>query len=165
MNTVLTPADEDDVDENVDSSSVGPGSLGSVGGGGPNTPGAGGVGGGPGSSSFPRLDDNASNIKAFQSRLEDLRTCNDLIVKHAAALHKSLAELEATDATREDLVSRTKTVNERATLFRISSNAMVNVSTKNVNERATLFRIASNVMVIVSIGLGFTFCRDVLCHG
>ena len=52
-------------------------------------------------------------------------------MKHGAALQKSLADLEAlhaTDALHADLPSRMKTVNERATLFRISSNAMINVS-------------------------------------
>ncbi|KAF2346431.1 Pleckstrin domain [Trinorchestia longiramus] len=115
----------DSDDDEVEESSVDGG--GSMGGGGPGNSGAG----------YPR-DDSATNIKAFQSRLEDLRTCNDLIVKHATALHKSLAELEAVDASRDDLVSKMKTVNERATLFRISSNAMVNVSTST-----ELLRLAS----------------------
>ena len=65
--------------------------------------------------------------------MEDLRTCNDLICKHAAALHKSLGELESSDASRDELVSRIKTVNERATLFRISSNAMLNVRISTIS--------------------------------
>ena len=74
-------------------------------------------------------DEVANTIKALNSKLEDLKTCDDLIVKHGAALQKSLADIEALDTSSPDLPGRTKTVNERATLFRISSNAMINVST------------------------------------
>ncbi|CAL4067800.1 unnamed protein product, partial [Meganyctiphanes norvegica] len=70
-------------------------------------------------------DDVANTLKVLSAKLEDLRTCHDLIMKHGQALQKSLAELEAIDST-QDLTAKTKTVNERATLFRISSNAMIN---------------------------------------
>lgn len=60
-------------------------------------------------------------------RLENLKTCYDLITKHGVALQRALTELE----TGDDLVSKNKIVNERATLFRISSNAMINVSYYN----------------------------------
>lgn len=62
-------------------------------------------------------------ISDLSSRLENLKTCNDLIAKHGRALQNTLIELESTD----DLASKTKLINERATLFRISTNAMINV--------------------------------------
>ena len=45
-----------------------------------------------------------------------------------------MSELEVLDASTQDLTAKTKTVNERATLFRISSNAMINVSVDLVLE-------------------------------
>ena len=57
--------------------------------------------------------------------MENLKTCFDLITKHGAALQRALGELES----GEDLASKNKIVNERATLFRISSNAMINACT------------------------------------
>ena len=69
----------------------------------------------------------AGVLKTLASKLDDLNTCNELIGKHGAALQRSLSELEdprgATDGT-----DRLKAVNERATLFRITSNAAINVS-------------------------------------
>lgn len=66
-------------------------------------------------------------LKTLASKLDDLSTCNELIGKHGAALQRSLSELEdlrgSTDST-----DKVKAVNERATLFRITSNAMINVS-------------------------------------
>ncbi|KAK4309087.1 hypothetical protein Pmani_019264 [Petrolisthes manimaculis] len=72
------------------------------------------------------VDDVANTQKVLTAKLEDLRTCHDLILKHGTALHKSLGELEALEPGSHDLTAKTKTVNERATLFRISSNAMIN---------------------------------------
>lgn len=71
----------------------------------------------------PSQELNAA-ITELSSKLENLRTCNDLISKNGRALQSALTELE----TGEDLASKTKLVTERATLFRISSNAMINVS-------------------------------------
>ena len=68
-----------------------------------------------------------SIIKALGTKLEDLNTCNELIIKHGAALQRSLSELEQLEMST-DLVTKTKSVNERATLFRITANAMINVS-------------------------------------
>jgi len=61
------------------------------------------------------------------SKLDDLSTCNDLIAKHGAALQRSLSELEGLRVP-VDGGEKIKAVNERATLFRITSNAMINVS-------------------------------------
>lgn len=63
-------------------------------------------------------------VRDLSARLENLKTCYDLISKHGTALQRSLTELE----TGDDLQNKSKTVNEKATLFRISSNAMINVS-------------------------------------
>ncbi|KAG5280611.1 hypothetical protein AALO_G00062070 [Alosa alosa] len=64
-------------------------------------------------------------LKTLASKLDDLSTCNDLIAKHGAALQRSLSELEALRVPVEG-GEKIKAVNERATLFRITSNAMIN---------------------------------------
>ncbi|XP_021708221.1 oxysterol-binding protein 1 isoform X2 [Aedes aegypti] len=61
-------------------------------------------------------------VRELTFRLENLKTCYDLITKHGATLQRALSELESGD----DLANKTKIVSERATLFRISSNAMIN---------------------------------------
>lgn len=66
-------------------------------------------------------------------RLENLKTCYDLITKHGAALQRALGELES----GEDLATKNKIVNERATLFRISSNAMINACTDYLSTAQT----------------------------
>ncbi|KAG8182462.1 hypothetical protein JTE90_020383 [Oedothorax gibbosus] len=65
-------------------------------------------------------------LKVLSSKLEDLGTCNDLILKHGFALQRSLTEIESLDATLPDANLKIRSVNERATLFRITSNAMIN---------------------------------------
>uniref|UniRef100_A0A671LLG4 Oxysterol-binding protein n=1 Tax=Sinocyclocheilus anshuiensis TaxID=1608454 RepID=A0A671LLG4_9TELE len=64
-------------------------------------------------------------LKTLASKLDDLSTCNDLIAKHGAALQRSLSELETLRVPLEG-GEKNKAVNERATLFRITSNAMIN---------------------------------------
>ncbi|XP_077457075.1 oxysterol-binding protein 2 isoform X2 [Stigmatopora argus] len=64
-------------------------------------------------------------LKILISKLDDLSTCNDLIAKHGAALQRSLSELEGLKVPVEG-GEKIKAVNERATLFRITSNAMIN---------------------------------------
>ncbi|XP_071998099.1 oxysterol-binding protein 2 isoform X4 [Engystomops pustulosus] len=66
-----------------------------------------------------------SSLKSLTSKLDDLSTCNDLIAKHGAALQRSLSELENLKLPAESS-EKIKSVNERATLFRITSNAMIN---------------------------------------
>lgn len=63
-------------------------------------------------------------IRDLTAKLENLKTCYDLISKHGTALQRALTDME----TGEDVTSRSKAVSERATLFRISSNAMINVN-------------------------------------
>lgn len=73
-------------------------------------------------------------LKTLASKLDDLSTCNELIGKHGAALQRSLSELEELRGSA-DSTDRVKSVNERATLFRITSNAMINVSSHDASLR------------------------------
>uniref|UniRef100_A0A8C4QIP4 Oxysterol-binding protein n=1 Tax=Eptatretus burgeri TaxID=7764 RepID=A0A8C4QIP4_EPTBU len=66
-----------------------------------------------------------SGLRVLASKLEDLCTCNDLIGRHGTALQRSLGELESLRPATEG-ADRFKTAMERATLFRITSNAMIN---------------------------------------
>lgn len=68
-------------------------------------------------------------VHTLCAKLEDLNTCHDLISKHGIGLQKALTELEQINfAGNETATVKVKAVNERATLFRITSNAMINVS-------------------------------------
>ncbi|XP_067834701.1 oxysterol-binding protein 1-like [Heptranchias perlo] len=66
-----------------------------------------------------------NTLRTLTSKVEDLSTCNDLIAKHGTALQRSLSELENLKLPPES-TEKIKQVNERATLFRITSNAMIN---------------------------------------
>ncbi|XP_039623274.1 oxysterol-binding protein 1-like isoform X1 [Polypterus senegalus] len=66
-----------------------------------------------------------ATLRTLSSKVEDLSTCNDLIGKHGSALQRSLSELECLKLPPESS-EKIKQVNERATLFRITSNAMIN---------------------------------------
>ncbi|XP_061590221.1 oxysterol-binding protein 2 isoform X2 [Cololabis saira] len=68
---------------------------------------------------------NQGVLKTLASKLDDLSTCNELIGKHGAALQRSLSELEDLRGSTDN-TDKVKAVNERATLFRITSNAMIN---------------------------------------
>jgi oxysterol-binding protein 1 len=67
-------------------------------------------------------------LKTLTSRLEDMQTCSDLMAKHGAALQRALSELEAAEGGAEAAAagSKLKAIGEKATLFRIASNAMIN---------------------------------------
>lgn len=71
-------------------------------------------------------------LRTLGSKLDDLATCNDLISKHGGALQRALSELESAENSMaklndtNTLSMKIKTVNERATLFRITSTAMIN---------------------------------------
>ncbi|XP_073994290.1 oxysterol binding protein isoform X1 [Rhodnius prolixus] len=73
-----------------------------------------------------------SIMKNLASHLEDIHTCNELINKHGTALQRSLSELESVDSA-QDVSAKIKTINERATLFRITSNAMINTCSEYQN--------------------------------
>ncbi|XP_078147434.1 oxysterol-binding protein 1 isoform X2 [Centroberyx gerrardi] len=66
-----------------------------------------------------------STLRTLGSKVEDLSTCNDLIAKHGSALQRSLSELEGI-RPGGDMGEKIRQVTERATLFRITSNAMIN---------------------------------------
>ncbi|XP_047434865.1 oxysterol-binding protein 1 isoform X2 [Mugil cephalus] len=83
----------------------------------PPAPGQGGGGG--------RNSEIQSTLRTLSSKVEDLNTCNDLIVKHGSALQRSLSELEGI-RVGVDMGDKIRQVTERATLFRITSNAMIN---------------------------------------
>uniref|UniRef100_A0A8D3AYL7 Oxysterol-binding protein n=1 Tax=Scophthalmus maximus TaxID=52904 RepID=A0A8D3AYL7_SCOMX len=74
---------------------------------------------------IPDTNELQGTLKILVSKLDDLSTCNDLIAKHGAALQRSLSELEGLKVPVEG-GEKIKAVNERATLFRITSNAMIN---------------------------------------
>ncbi|XP_061603949.1 oxysterol-binding protein 2 isoform X3 [Phyllopteryx taeniolatus] len=68
---------------------------------------------------------NQGALKTLASKLDDLSTCNELIGKHGAALQRSLSEFEDLRGCVNG-TDKVKTINERAALFRITSNAMIN---------------------------------------
>lgn len=68
----------------------------------------------------------AGVVRELQARLEDLQTCSDLIAKHGGGLQRALGELE-NNPDPESAQGKSKAVSEKATLFRIASNAMINV--------------------------------------
>lgn len=72
----------------------------------------------------PEKGELQSTLKTLSSKLEDLKTCNDLITKHGSALQKALIEVETLENSSE-CATKIKSVNERATVFRITSNAMI----------------------------------------
>ncbi|XP_016891020.1 oxysterol-binding protein 1-like isoform X2 [Cynoglossus semilaevis] len=78
-----------------------------------------------GQSGGSRNSEVQSTLRVFSSKVKDLSTCNDLIVKHGSALQRSLSELEGIHVGG-DMGDKVRQVTERATLFRITSNAMIN---------------------------------------
>lgn len=70
--------------------------------------------------------EHASIVKDLTDRLEGLQTCSDLINKRGTALQRALNELETLDVST-NVSPKIKAVNERAALFRIASNTMINV--------------------------------------
>ncbi|XP_049616689.1 oxysterol-binding protein 1 isoform X1 [Syngnathus scovelli] len=73
----------------------------------------------------PQNAEVQSALRTLGSKVEDLSTCNDLISKHGSALQRSLSELDSLRLTGE-AGDKIRQVTERATLFRITSNAMIN---------------------------------------
>ncbi|KAK7934013.1 hypothetical protein WMY93_004909 [Mugilogobius chulae] len=84
----------------------------------------------------PEVQDS---LRLLSSALEDLSVCNQLMDKHGAALQRSLTELESVRGPSESLwgppeslwnqlenYERIRTINERTTLFRITSSVMIN---------------------------------------
>lgn len=71
-------------------------------------------------------------FKALQVKLDGLTTCTDVVLKHGNALQRSLIELEQIENPSE-AISKSKAINERATLYRITSSAMINASLEYMN--------------------------------
>lgn len=53
------------------------------------------------------------------------------MLKQGSALQRALADLEMLEPPSPELAAKFKIVSERATLFRIAANAMINVSYNN----------------------------------
>lgn len=70
-----------------------------------------------------------SVLKLLATKLETLQTCHDVVNKHGSALQRYLTELEQIE-NPNDALQKSKAVNERATLFRITSSAMINSSSE-----------------------------------
>lgn len=118
-------------------------------------------------------------LKTLAGKLDDLSTCNELIGKHGAALQRSLSELEELRGC-SDSVDKVKAVNERATLFRITSNAMINVSSRQrvgegggggaggwlvglqPRQRVAFFNEAAGAAPVTCVVLKPQACRDFL---
>lgn len=83
-------------------------------------------------------------LKTLAMKLQDVHTCHDLIIKHGAALQRSLAELEQLDIERS---ASANSVNDGSTGSAQPRDANLLIKSKTVNERATLFRITSNAMI------------------
>lgn len=52
--------------------------------------------------------------------------------KHGSSLQRFLAELEHLQIKDADFPTKVRDINERATLFRITTNAMINVISRNL---------------------------------
>ncbi|XP_034019908.1 oxysterol-binding protein 1-like isoform X3 [Thalassophryne amazonica] len=79
----------------------------------------------PGQGGGSQNSEVQSALRTLGSKMEDLSTCNDLISKHGSALQRSLSELDSLRLPGE-AGDKIRQVTERATLFRITSNAMIN---------------------------------------
>ncbi|XP_060806652.1 oxysterol-binding protein 1 isoform X2 [Amyelois transitella] len=75
-------------------------------------------------------EDAGGIARELGARFHDLRTCSELVARHGAALQRSLVDLEIPPT------DNTKQVSERATLFRISCNAMMNACSEFMNAAA-----------------------------
>ncbi|KAG0440875.1 hypothetical protein HPB47_016143 [Ixodes persulcatus] len=72
-------------------------------------------------------------LRLLHVKLEDLSMCSDLIAKHGTALQRSLTDLEQLEGgPGPEVAARVRAVNERATLFRITSTAMMNACSEYV---------------------------------
>lgn len=73
-------------------------------------------------------------IKTISSKLDDLTTCNNLVNNHGGSLQKSISDHVDKDPSRPDkskdgkdgVEQSMRLINEKAQLFRITSNAMIN---------------------------------------
>ena len=66
-------------------------------------------------------------IDTLTKKLDDLKTCSDLLANQQSAMQRVLAEVEQASTTAELNLSM-KGASERATIFRTTCNAAINVS-------------------------------------
>ena len=81
---------------------------------------------------FSDEEDNYDEVtetafKSLENLLDELQTSNELIVRHGEALQKALSKLTSSE-NQKDITTQIKSIRERATLFRITSTTMINVS-------------------------------------
>ena len=76
----------------------------------------------------PDKDELQNTLKTLGGKIDDLRASYELICKHGSSLQKLLVDVEQVE-NASDLASKVKPINERATVFRVTSAAMINVST------------------------------------
>lgn len=74
----------------------------------------------------PEKFELSSHLRALTTKLSELNTCNELIAKHGNSVQRALGELEQLDNPSE-VIAKIKSVNERATVFRITTTAMLKV--------------------------------------
>ena len=91
----------------------------------------------------PDKNELQQTLKTLSTKLEDIQTCSELLTKHQTALQRTLGDLEKIDGST-DPATRVKAANERATLFRITCNAMIKV-------RILMFYIACYAIIKVMI--------------
>ncbi|EPY80177.1 hypothetical protein CB1_000852015, partial [Camelus ferus] len=102
-------------------------------------------------------------VRNLSLKLDDLSTCNELVAKHGAALQRSLSELDGLRTPYESS-EKLKAVNERATLFRITSNAMINVSVACVLAQGHHGTSVPEQVAGVLDRPGLPLTHPILCH-
>ena len=83
-----------------------------------------------------------SILKTLTNKLDDLVTCNDLITKHGGELERVMFEFEKTDKVSHSsdpitFTSKIKTINERATLFKITATAVIKACSEFLHHAQT----------------------------
>ncbi|XP_022666452.1 oxysterol-binding protein 1-like [Varroa destructor] len=93
-------------------------------------------------------DEQERLLRTLAAKRDDLRTCNDLVAKHSYALMRCLGDLEQTESSDGDVAARKimKQVNERATLFRITSTNIVKTSVEFVEVAQSLYHQWSRLL-------------------
>lgn len=81
-------------------------------------------------------EDWSGAMRELQNRLDNVKTCSTLITKHGAALQRELGELENI-VDSDSAQGKSKALGERATLFRVASNAMMNACSEYLDTAQT----------------------------
>ena len=75
----------------------------------------------------PDKNEIQDTLRTLGTKLEAMNTCNVLVKKHGVGLQQAIGDLEQPDNLGE-YTANIKAANERASLLRLSSNTMINVS-------------------------------------